>query len=137
MIEKIVCFGHKNISASHPTTLEITKDAELSKTGDCIVGVRADRGLNELSPAFKQMLRKGRNLTVRLVAGGLEEVVDARGSPDLELSHPTEMVVRKTDFASNRTLAIRADKAAKDFSKEFKEKLKGENQQIEVFLELY
>ncbi|HIP58595.1 MAG TPA: DUF371 domain-containing protein, partial [Archaeoglobus profundus] len=38
MKEVITAWGHPNITAKHRTTLEITKDEELSIRGDCIIG---------------------------------------------------------------------------------------------------
>lgn len=119
MIERIICRGHPNIVASHPTTFEFTKDEEVTKRGDCIIGVAADRGLAELSEKFKEELREGKRLTIRITANGKTETAVAYGSVELPLSHQTEIVIRKSDFISDRTLAINSDKAAKDFSLDF------------------
>ncbi|HIG98004.1 TPA: DUF371 domain-containing protein, partial [Candidatus Woesearchaeota archaeon] len=37
--------GHPNILATHRTTLEITKDSELTTRGNCVVAVAADFSL--------------------------------------------------------------------------------------------
>lgn len=37
--------GHRNITAKHRTTLEITKDEEITRKADCIIGVRADKAI--------------------------------------------------------------------------------------------
>ena len=42
MSYSFTAYGHKNILATHKTTIEFTKDKELSLKGNCIVGVRAD-----------------------------------------------------------------------------------------------
>ncbi len=34
--------GHPNILATHKTTLEITKDTEVTGEGGCIIAVKAD-----------------------------------------------------------------------------------------------
>ena len=39
---KFRIYGHKNMLAIHKNTLEFTKDKELTKRGDCIVGVNSD-----------------------------------------------------------------------------------------------
>jgi len=44
------------------------------------------------------------------------------------------MVLRKSDFPSDRTLGIHADKAAKDLSRDLVEKLKNPKQQAEITL---
>jgi len=54
----------------------------------------------------------------------------------LILTHPTDIVIRKSDYICNRTLAIRADKSAKDLPRELAEKLKNPQQKINVTLNL-
>ena len=46
-------FGHPNISADHKTTLEFTKDKELTKKGNCIVGVNSDFSFSEIKNLLK------------------------------------------------------------------------------------
>ena len=133
--ETIVGYGHKNIQATHKTTLEFTKDKHLSKKGDCIVAVAADKALNDLSAEFKENLRKPHaKLIILIEAGGIIDQVNAYGSPRLILSHPTDMVVRKSGYVCNRTLAVHADKAAQDLSKALVEKLKNPQQKVKITL---
>lgn len=118
-------FGHRNIKAIHPSTIMLTKDKHLSQTGDCIVTVAADKAITDLSPEFKDKLRKqNAKLTILIETEDLIEEIHASGSPKLVLSHPTDIVVRKSDYICNRTLAIHADKASKDLARAFVEKLK-------------
>jgi hypothetical protein len=133
--EIILGHGHGNIRATHKTTLEFTKDKHLSKEGDCIVAVAADKGLADLNPEFKEELRKpNARVTILIEAGGITEQVTAQGSPQLFLTHPLEMVIRKSDYVSSRTLAIHADKAARDLSKELVEKLRKPQQKVKITL---
>jgi hypothetical protein len=133
--EAIVGYGHKNIQATHKTTLEFTKDKHLSKKGDCIIAVAADKALTDLSAEFKENLRKPHaKLIILIEAGGIIEQVNAYGSPQLILAHPMDMVVRKSDYVCNRTLAVHADKAAQDLSKAIVEKLKNPEQKVKVTL---
>jgi hypothetical protein len=70
--EAIVGYGHKNIQATHKTTLEFTKDKHLSKKGDCIIAVAADKALTDLSGEFKEKLRKPHaKLIILIEAGGI------------------------------------------------------------------
>ena len=48
-----ICCGHENITCRHKTTLEFTKDSELSLKGDCIVGVKADFSIKEIKRFIK------------------------------------------------------------------------------------
>jgi len=133
--EIIFGYGHENIRATHKTTLEFTKDTHLSKKGNCIVAVAADKALADLNPEFKENLRKPHaKLTILIEAGGIAEQVNAHGSPQLFLTHPTDMVIRKSDYMCSRTLAIHADKAAQDLSRELVEKLKKPQQKVKITL---
>jgi hypothetical protein len=133
--EKILAFGHVNIQAIHPLTLMFTKEKHLSKTGDCIVAVASDKAVADLSPEFKDKLRKpNAKLTILIEANGLTEQINASGSPKLILTNPTDMVIRKSDYICNRTLAIHADKAANDLPRTFVEKLKDPKQEVKVTL---
>lgn len=46
--------------------------------------------------------------------GRFEFEVHGRGDPRLLLSHPTDLVIRRSGFVSDRTLMIHADKSAAD-----------------------
>jgi len=133
--EVVSGYGHENIRATHRTTLEFTKDKRLSKKGDCIIAVSADKALTDLSTDFKANLRKpNAKLTILIEAGGITEQVHACGSQQLILSHPTDAVVRKSGYICGRTLAVRADKAASDLSRELVEKLKNPKQKVKITL---
>ena len=133
--EIILVCGHENIQATHKSTLEITKEPQLSKKGDCIIGVSADKGIADLSLEFKESLRKkNAKMTMLIEAGEAAEVVNAFGSPRLILAHPTDMVVRKSSHICSRTLAIQADKAACDLSRKLVEKLRKPKQKVKITL---
>ena len=136
--ENIVAFGHSNIQAVHPSTLMFTKERHLTRAGDCIVGVAADKAAADLSKTFKDALRKSNaKLTVIINADGLTEQINASGSPKLILSHPTDIVIRKSVYISDRTLAINADKSSNDLPRELAEKLKNPKQKITISLVVY
>jgi hypothetical protein len=60
--------------------------------------------------------------------------VKAQGHPSLTFTHPTDLVIRKSDYVCGRTLAIRADIAACDLSRKLVEKLHNSNQKAEITL---
>jgi hypothetical protein len=133
--ETIQAYGHRNIQATHKTTLEIMKELHLTKKGDCIIAVSANKALADLSSRFKENLRKeNAKLTILIQAGEIIETVRAHGSPKLVLTHPTDMVVRKSNYVCSRTLAINADKAAHDLSKKLVKKLKDSKQRVKITL---
>ncbi len=89
----------------------------------------------DLDPQFKKVMRnESATLTITMEIDTQMEIIHASGNPRLELTHSTDMVVRKSDFVSNRTLAIRADKIAKDFAIDFVKKLQNPKQQITITL---
>jgi len=126
MLEEIIrARGHENVTARHRTTLEFTRETHLTSRGDCIVAGGADRGLQEFSGEFKDSLRDDNAiLEITIECDGISETVKARGHHNLTLTHPTDMVVRKSDFVCSRTLAVRADKASIDLDRGLVEKLK-------------
>ncbi len=131
--EVIFALGHENILATHKTTLEFTKDKHLTKKGDCIIAVAANKALADLSDEFKRNLRKTQAHLILLVeADGISEQVKAQGSPKLILTHPTDVVIRKSGYICNRTLAIHADKAAQDLSRDLAKKLKNPRQKVKL-----
>lgn len=116
--EVIHCRGHENILSLHKSTLEITKEDTLTLAGDCIIGICADKGAADLSDEFKSTLRMpGAVLTTTFEANGITASVTAKGA-DLPLTHPTDFVWRKSDFICGRTIAVNADKAARDIPRE-------------------
>lgn len=131
--EVITAHGHMNIRATHKTTFEITKDDVLTKRGDCIIAVNATKGASALCQEFKEKAKsKGSRITILIDLNGLKEVVKAEGSPRLSFLHPTDLVVRKSCYVCNRTVAIRADKAASDFSRKLVKKLLNPDQRVKI-----
>jgi hypothetical protein len=135
VVEVITAYGHENILATNENTFEITKDAHLTKQGDCIIAVAADKSIKDLSDEFKKILKKeDAKLTIFIQADDEREIVQARGSPKLTFNHTADSVIRKSNYVCNRTLAIRANKAAKDFSRSLVANLKNSQQKIEITL---
>jgi hypothetical protein len=73
-------------------------------------------------------------MTIKIEADHKVDTVNARGNPQLSLTHATDLVVRKSEYISDRTLAISADKAAKDLSRKLVEKLQNPNQIVKITL---
>jgi uncharacterized protein len=133
--ETIVAFGHKNVLATHPSTLMITKDGHLTRTGDCIVAVSSDKAPEDFNSKFKEKLKtENAKLTIIIEAGELKETIHAFGSPKLILSHPVDIVIRKSDYISDRTVAIHADKSSSDLPIGLVKKLKDPKQEIIITL---
>ncbi len=135
VVEVIHAFGHPNIRASHPTTIMITKERQVTQRGDCVVAVDADKSVADLSAEFKNALRQpNAKLTIQLEVDGLVGQINAYGSSELTLNHPNDLVIRTSEFISDRTLAVNADKSSGDLSKAVVEKLKNPKQQVTLTL---
>jgi hypothetical protein len=133
--EVILAYGHRNIQATHKSTLEITREAELSRRGDCIITVSADRAVADLGFEFKKNLcREKAKIAILIEAGEAADLVNASGSSRLILTHPTDIVVRESSYICDRTLAIRADKAACDLSRKLVERLRNPEQRVKITL---
>jgi hypothetical protein len=138
-VEVIKASGHPKIRATHATTLEITKDAELTERGDCIVATNASKGAADLSPEFLKLVKNNTaRVTLTIKAANRSETVTGRGDRRLVLTHPADLVVRKSDYVCPRTLMVQADKSASDLSREFVEVLRDRSLRItlEVVAEL-
>lgn len=131
--ETIKAWGHPNIRCSHRTTLMVTTDAVMSARGDCIVAVRADKSLRDLDPRLKKAMRNSKaGITLTIDAGDLSFEVSGRGDPRLTLSHPTDMVARKSGYICERTVMINADRASCDIPSSMIKTLQDANQTIEI-----
>ncbi len=123
------CFtakGHPAIKASHKTTMEFTKEKEVSETGDCITGVEADFDAG----AVQELCRTGELVRVEITANGVVETFTAELNPGF--SDNNELVIRMGEFASERTFAVRAEKSAKYLSGKLKKELKKPETVIKV-----
>ena len=135
--EVILARGHENISATHKSTIEITKESHLTESGDCIIAVSANKAFGDLSSEFKKNLLKDHaGITISVEAAGVTEILSANGSSRLILTHPTDLVVRKSSYVCNRTLAIHASKSACELSRDLIKKLKNSKQDVRVTLTL-
>ena len=130
---KFHAYGHPNILATHKTTLEFTKDHELSLKGDCIIGVKADFELYKLKEFIRKAKNKSIAITIETAGKKITETIHAELNPDF--GDEKEIVIRKTDFVSKRTLGIRSNKAAFDLNSDLKAYLKLKENKIEVILE--
>lgn len=111
--------GHPNVVSNHLTTIEITKETHLTPKGDCVVAIESSMGLVDIPNDLKRVLsnKKGR-ARVTLTTGSFQFVIEGGGDPRLTFSHPTDLVIRKSGFISDRTLMIHADRSASDVPRE-------------------
>ncbi len=119
----IKAYGHKNVSAKHKTTLEITKEDYLTKRGDCIIGIKANKSMLDFPDELKNKIREGGKFRIEIEVDGLKEIIEGYGHRDLLMTHPTDIVIRKSSYICPRTLMIKANKGARDINREIVKKL--------------
>ena len=111
--ETIYCRGHPLILGNHPSTFEVTREDHLTKNGNCIISIAADKGCDGLSPHFKRVLsHDDAVLFTRLSCEGVTVEVKSRGSFMFILDHPTDVVWRRSSFVCGRTIGIMSDYVA-------------------------
>ena len=105
--------GHENIRSNHKKTIEITKASDLTLKGDCIIGVNASYSCFDLPSSLKEKLQDPKSkVKFSIKVEKYEFIVEGRGGKDLTLTHREDIVIRKSNFASPRTLAVKCDKAS-------------------------
>lgn len=105
--------GHKNIRGLHEKTIEITKDANLTTNGDCIIGVNAECGCNDIPEKLKKLLRDSKSdVVITIAVKDLSFRIKGKGNQKLILTDPHDIVIRKSSFVCPRTLAVCCDKAS-------------------------
>ena len=128
---KFKAYGHPNITAKHKTTLEFTKDKELSLRGDCIVGVKSDFELPLIKNFISQLKKNKIKITIEV--DDLKEEIIAEVNPDFDSDR--EMVIRKSEFKDERAFAVRADKSSIELKRELVECMKKPDCIVEIFLD--
>jgi hypothetical protein len=128
LTETFLARGHRNILALHETTVMITREDHLSRRGDCVVAVSAEKGLSDLNPEIKEAARRtGAAIILTLRVGGEAFEVKGMGHPSLTYADPNDMVARKSGYICDRTLMIHSDRAACDMSRTIVDKLRDPN----------
>lgn len=135
-LEVLKAFGHANILGTHKTTIEITKEKDLTLKGDCIIGINADKACSDLNIKLKQEIRKENKFKVVIKLNNISETFYGWGHKGLKLSSSRDIVFRKSNFICNRTILINCTKSSQDLNRTLIEKLKNENQLIELTIGL-
>lgn len=133
---KIKAKGHENVLSLHKSTFEITKDKDLSLSGDCIIGLDIDKSMEDFPEEFKEKLANDdTKVIVELKTPNASDTIEGYGHHDLTLSHPTDIVCRKSNFVCSRTLMIKSNKAAIDLNRDLiKDLANGESMEVNIIL---
>ena len=105
--------GHKNIRSLHPKTIEITTEPNLTLNGDCIIGVNASCGCNDIPEKMKNLIQNSKSeILFTISVKDVSFKIKGNGHENLILTNPHDIVIRKSSFICPRTLAIRCDLAS-------------------------
>lgn len=128
--------GHRNVKATHRSTLEVTKDPYLTPRGECIVAVASTKAASELPQEFKELARlDGCRIQLTIEAGGIVDTVAGYGSPTLSFTDDRSMVFRRSSYVCPKTVMVRADKAAIDLDRGLVDALRNPSQLVKLKLE--
>ncbi len=116
--------GHPNLLGTHKTTLEFTKHSDLTLKGNCIVGVNANFDLDKIIQFIKKC--KNNDITITIIPIISEKINFSEKNPffqrisaklNRDFNCKDELVIRKSDFLSERTFAIKSDKGSLDINR--------------------
>ena len=127
IISQFKIYGHKNVLCQHQNTIEFTKDKELTLRGDCILGVNADFNID------KKKLFQFKKIKVIIKTDIATDSFFADVNPNFDDEH--ELVFRKTNFHSKRTIGFYVTKTAYQIDKKIVDFLKDENHFADVIIE--
>ena len=117
-IEVIRAKGHVNITATHKTTIEVTKDDYLTPLGDCIIGVMADKSVAELSDKFKNIMLDDKTTLISVfITNNSYDYIVSKGSSKLLLTNTKKIIFRKSSYIDEATIAINSNKAAVELNR--------------------
>jgi hypothetical protein len=108
--------GHPNVTARNQKSLEITKDPYLTKRGDCIVACCSEKAAGELAGSVLSALAQSGVVVLILDTGSYWDYVIG----ETPMAMPTSkwrIVVRKSRYVDDSTVAIHANKAASDLDR--------------------
>ena len=136
IIEKIQAWGHNNILCTHNTTIEITKETNLTTRGDCVLAVGASKACSDLNSELKSKIKNGKKFKVKLEVDDKQGSFYGFGNKELKLLDKNDMVFRKSSFICDRTVLINCSKSSKELSRELVEKLKNPKMKLSLMFEL-
>ena len=129
--------GHENILSLHEKTIEITKDSELSLSGDCIIGTNSSLACIDLPEKFKKKIQNSDTTIVfTIVTDEHSFSIHGKGSNKLTLKHTNDIVLRKSAFTCSRTIAIKCDKASDDIPRNMVKKLQDPKTSGKLIIEI-
>ncbi|BBL45291.1 hypothetical protein MJ1_0116 [Nanobdella aerobiophila] len=110
--------GNRLIKATHKSTLEVTKDDFLTERGDCIIGINANFSASEIPEDLKEYLLSEGKIKIIIKVDNLIDKIIAYGSKNLSFKSENSIIIRKSNFIDDRTLAIYSNKSSIDIKRD-------------------
>jgi 16S rRNA (cytidine1402-2'-O)-methyltransferase len=118
-----VCRGHPNVTATHDKTVEITRDADISRRATCVIGVASAH--DDLA-----LLALRGEVEVTLECGGVRDSFVAAVSPFF--LGDSSLVFRRGAGLRGRTIAFDATKTAATLDRELVGRLRSSESELRV-----
>jgi len=109
-----VCRGHPNVTATHDKTLEVTRDADISRRATCVVGVASEHD-------DRALLALRGPVEITLECDGARDTFSATMSPFF--LGDSSLVFRRGTGLRGRTVAFDASKTAATIDRALAERL--------------
>ena len=132
ILDIIYAYGHRNVSCTHNTTIEVTKDKNLSERGNCILAIMASKGCFDLNSNLKEEIWKERKIKVLIQVADFQDSFYGFGNRNLQLSSLSDIVFRKSDYICERTILINCSKASNQINKKIIYCLKEPHTQVKL-----
>ena len=88
--DEISFFGHPNVLSKHPRTIEVTKDNFLTKRGDCIIGIKSDKGCRDLDPKLQKLIKKEKmKIEIEIFVEDMKYKLNGYGNNRITLKNKT------------------------------------------------
>jgi len=124
ILDLVYAKGHPNVLCTHDTTLEITKDKNLTPNGNCIIGIEASKACSDLNKNLLNYIKKGNKIEVFIKYEDMVDNFFGFGHKDLTLDSKNDMVFRKSNYICDRTVLINCSKSSIELSRDLVNKIK-------------
>ena len=136
IIDTIEIMGHPFIQCIHNTTIELTKDNNLTKKGTCILGIKASKACYDLNPLLKKKIRNGEKIDVIIKVDEIRDSFYGYGNKKLTLLSKKDIVFRKSDFICDRTILIYCTKSSNELSRNIIKRLVNPKKQFSILFKV-
>ncbi|MFX1258755.1 MAG: DUF371 domain-containing protein [Promethearchaeota archaeon] len=135
-LDEIYAYSHEKIKGTHKTTIELTKGKNLTKKGNCIIGINSTKACFDLNTALKENIYNGKEIKVILKVDNLQDSFYGFGNKELKLLNKEDIVFRKSNYICNRTVLINCTKSSNEINREIINKLKIPGKKLSIIFEI-